>query len=116
MALYLDLNSSFLVLPCPGLCAVLIFGADDIKILYNDWPYGIDKSIVHLVVWTKFVLEHDPETDDLTPGMRKDINEYVARMFGSRVPPDKVSQGFPDLLYLVHIFCGSPPDCFTVTR
>lgn len=74
--------------------AVLIFGAGDIKILYNDWPYGIDKSIVHLVVWTKFLLEDDPETDDLTPKMRKEIDEYVAGMFGSRVPPDKVSRGF----------------------
>ena len=74
------------------MCAVLIFEADDIKILYNDWPYGIDEGIVHLVVWTKFVLEDDPETDDLTPEMRKDIDEYVDRTFGSRMPPDKVSE------------------------
>ena len=64
------------------------------KILYNDWPYGIANSIVHLVVWTKFVLEDDPETDDLTPEMRKHIDEHVKRTFGSRVPPDKVSRGF----------------------
>ncbi len=32
---------------------------DDIKIIYNDWPYGIDKSIVHLCVWTKFPLDVD---------------------------------------------------------
>lgn len=31
----------------------------DIKIIYNDWPYGIDKSIVHLCVWTKFPLDVD---------------------------------------------------------
>ena len=73
---------------------VLIFEADDIKILYNDWPYGVDKSIVHLVVWTKFILEDDPETYNLTPKMRKDIDEYVNRMFGSRVPRDRVSRGF----------------------
>ena len=89
-----------------GLCAVLMFEADDIKILYNDWPYGIDKSIVHLVVWTKFVLEDDPETEDLTPKMRKDIDEYVAGTFGSGVSPDKVSRGFATLLCLVHIFGG----------
>lgn len=62
----------------------------DIKILYNDWPYGIDKSIVHLVVWTKFVLEDDPEIEDLTAKMREDIDEYVNRTFGSRVPTDKI--------------------------
>lgn len=84
-------SSEFLVLTW-FVCAVLIFGAADITILYNDWPYGVEKSIVHLVVWTKFVLEDDPETDDLTPGMRKDIDKYVARTFGSRVPPDKVSR------------------------
>ena len=82
------------VLDLLSLRTVLIFEADDIKILYNDWPYGIDKGIVHLVVWTKFVLEDDPETDDLTPKMRKEIDEYVNRTFGSRVPPDRVSQGF----------------------
>ncbi|CAN9332563.1 unnamed protein product [Alternaria alternata] len=26
---------------------------EDIKILYNDWPYGIDADVVHLVVWTR---------------------------------------------------------------
>ena len=92
VVLYLILNPD---LGCSfGICAVLIFEADDIKILYNDWPYGIDKSIVHLVVWTKFVLEDDPETGDLMPKMRKDIDEYVDRTFGSKVPPDKVSRGF----------------------
>ena len=115
MALYLFLNSDSLVLLWfPR--AVLIVEAGDIKILYNDWPYGIDKSIVHLVVWTKFVLEDDPETDDLTPKMRKDIDEYVARTFGSGVSPDKVSRGFVTLLCLVHIFGGLLHGCFAITR
>ena len=30
------------------------------RILYNDWPYGLVDGIVHLVVWTKFDLEDDP--------------------------------------------------------
>ena len=34
-------------------------GIDDVKIIFNDWPYGIDKSIVHLCVWTKFPLDVD---------------------------------------------------------
>ncbi|TIA33393.1 hypothetical protein D6C79_08974, partial [Aureobasidium pullulans] len=38
---------------------------DDIKILFNDWPYGIDTRIVHLVVWVKFPFEEDPVTGDL---------------------------------------------------
>lgn len=32
---------------------------EDVKIIYNDWPYGIERSIVHLCVWTKFPLDVD---------------------------------------------------------
>lgn len=66
---------------------------DDIKIIYNDWPYGIDKSIVHLCVWTKFPLDVDEEdpNGDLTPEMRAKIDAYVEKTFGSRVPAENVS-------------------------
>ncbi|KAI1845697.1 hypothetical protein JX265_008680 [Neoarthrinium moseri] len=61
---------------------------EDIKILWNDWPYGLDKRVVHLVVWTKFDLEEDPVTTDLTEAMRKEIDAYVNKTFGSRLPRD----------------------------
>lgn len=64
--------------------------AEDIRILYNDWPYGVEDGIIHLVVWTKFDLEDDPATDDLTPQARKEIADYVKRTFCSRVPSEKV--------------------------
>ncbi|BCR94391.1 GIG1 family protein [Aspergillus luchuensis] len=63
---------------------------EDIRILYNDWPYGVEEGIVHLVVWTKFELEDDPVTDDLTPRARQEIEEYVQRTFLSRMPADQV--------------------------
>jgi len=63
----------------------------DIKILYNDWPYGIDKKIVHLVIWTKFELEDDPLTDDLTAKARKEIDDFVDETFGRKVGRDNVS-------------------------
>ncbi|KAL9091095.1 MAG: hypothetical protein Q9165_005022 [Trypethelium subeluteriae] len=63
---------------------------DDYKILYNDWPYGLERKIVHLVVWTKFDLEDDPATDDLTPKARREIDEFVEQTFRSRVPRDQV--------------------------
>lgn len=63
---------------------------DDVKILYNDWPYGIDEKIVHLVVWTKFELEEDPATGDLTTEARKSIDEYVDRTFCSVLGSEKV--------------------------
>ncbi|KAL8644803.1 MAG: hypothetical protein Q9210_007067 [Variospora velana] len=64
--------------------------AEDIKILYNDWPYGIDESIVHLVVWTKFDLPDDPETNELTSAMRQEIDDYVERTFCQAVPKENV--------------------------
>ena len=63
---------------------------EDIRIIYNDWPYGVDKDIIHLVVWTKFELEDDPTTDDLTSTARGAIESYVQDTFCSRVPSDQV--------------------------
>lgn len=62
---------------------------EDIKILCNDWPYGIDERIVHLVVWTKFELAEDPATGDLTDKARAEIDAYVTRVFGSHMAQDR---------------------------
>jgi hypothetical protein len=51
------------------------------KILRNDWPYGIDSRIVHLVVWTKFTLTEDIETGYLTTDMRRMIEDFVQDTF-----------------------------------
>jgi Protein of unknown function (DUF3605) len=53
----------------------------DYKILYNDWPYGIDLNIVHLVVWTKFEFKEDPTTGDLTRKARSNIEAFVQKTF-----------------------------------
>ena len=63
---------------------------DDYKILFNDWPYGIDPRIVHLVVWTKFELEDDPETGDLTERARGEIEEFVVKTFCQSMLRDRV--------------------------
>ena len=57
--------------------------------LYNDWPYGIDDKIVHLVIWTKFELEYDPETGLSTPESHQQIDAFVQKTFGSKLPSDK---------------------------
>lgn len=62
----------------------------DLKILWNDWPYGIDQSIVHLVIWTKFDLADDPETGDLTDTARAQINAFVEKTFSPHLPNDQV--------------------------
>ncbi|KAL4783152.1 hypothetical protein BJX76DRAFT_348829 [Aspergillus varians] len=63
---------------------------EDMRILHNDWPYGLADGIVHLVVWTKFALEDDPATDDLTPRARQEIDGFVKRVFCSRIKPGQV--------------------------
>ncbi len=70
---------------------------EDIKVLRNDWPYGIDSRVVHLVVWTKFDLEEDPATTDLTDKARAEIEAYVQRKFGSTLPKDQVDRRSPCL-------------------
>jgi hypothetical protein len=64
----------------------------DVKILHNDWPYGIDARITHLVVWTKFELREDgaSPTGDLCPEMRRLVSAFVDDTFASRVGKDKV--------------------------
>ncbi|KAK0657174.1 hypothetical protein B0T16DRAFT_385763 [Cercophora newfieldiana] len=54
---------------------------EDLKVLWNDWPYGIDERIVHLVVWTKFELEENEKTGDLTEEARKMIDGWVKEAF-----------------------------------
>lgn len=69
---------------------------EDYKILWNDWPYGIDNRIVHLVVWTKFELQDDNETE-------AEIEKFIKRTFLSTVAEDQVSCssfGGPDLRLL----------------
>lgn len=53
--------------------------------MYNDWPYGIDADIVHLVIWTKFELEDDPATGLSTPKSHQEIEEYVQRTFAPKM-------------------------------
>lgn len=49
--------------------------------LANDWPYGIDSDISHLVVWTKFGFEEDAVTGDLTDRVRGLIEGFVREKF-----------------------------------
>jgi len=63
---------------------------DSYKILLNDWPYGIDTRIVHLVVWTKFATPSDPITDDLLPETRAELEDFVQRKFGSVCGEERV--------------------------
>lgn len=61
--------------------APLFTNPTDYKILYNDWPYGIDPNITHLVVWTKFLLENDPDTGLLSPDYHELLESFVQKNF-----------------------------------
>ena len=64
---------------------------DDLKVLYNDWPYGIDRDITHLIVWTKFLLDDEPETGFLTKECHDLIEDFVCRTFcNAGIPRDKL--------------------------
>lgn len=41
---------------------------------------------MHLVIWTKFIFDVDPVTDDLLLSSRKEIDDYVNATFCSNVP------------------------------
>ncbi|KAH0371006.1 hypothetical protein KCU65_g2176, partial [Aureobasidium melanogenum] len=58
---------------------------DDFRILRNDWPYGLDKGIVHICVWVKTPIETDPNTGDVTDFSRKLIEDFVNNTFASRL-------------------------------
>ncbi|KOS16887.1 Uncharacterized protein ESCO_004857 [Escovopsis weberi] len=62
----------------------------DFRILYNDWPYGLDPRIVHLVVWTKFELKAACAQGDLTDKARKEIDDFVGKTFRSKMPANRV--------------------------
>ncbi|CZT22087.1 uncharacterized protein RCC_07956 [Ramularia collo-cygni] len=53
------------------------------RILRNDWPYGFDPRIVHLVVWTKFALPIDPDSEigDMSSAARKVVDDFVGKTF-----------------------------------
>lgn len=63
----------------------------DVRVLRNDWPYGVEEGIVHLVVWTKFKLDEDPATEDLTADAREAIEKFVDRVFVERAGKENVS-------------------------
>jgi hypothetical protein len=63
----------------------------DYKILLNDWPYGWEPGLRHIVVWLKPRIPTDPKTGDLTPESRALIEGFVQKTF---VEPLRAS-GFP---------------------
>jgi hypothetical protein len=50
----------------------------DYLILRNDWPYGLEPGLFHIVVWSKHRLPVDWNNDGaLTPGGHKMVEDFV---------------------------------------
>jgi len=67
--------------------------SSDYKVLINDWPYGTEPGIVHLVVWTRTPIATTPEKGDMTPESRVRIAKFVEEKFVKDLGPgggDKV--------------------------
>ncbi|KAM4055263.1 hypothetical protein HRG_006059 [Hirsutella rhossiliensis] len=59
----------------------------DYKVLLNDWPYGLDPEITHIVVWSRTPIPTDPETGDMTPESRALVQNFVKMYFVDALGP-----------------------------
>lgn len=64
--------------------------AADYKVLLNDWPYGLEAGISHLVVWSRTPIPTDPDTGDVTSESRALIQDFVDRRFVNSLGPGRV--------------------------
>lgn len=53
----------------------------DYKVLVNDWPYGFEGNITHIVVWSKVPIPADAETGKITDEGAAVIGNFVERHF-----------------------------------
>lgn len=63
----------------------------DYRVLLNDWPYGLEPNITHIVVWTRTFIATDGERGDMTPESRELVRDFVKRYF-----VDSLGQGGED--------------------
>ncbi|KAJ5234159.1 uncharacterized protein N7469_003327 [Penicillium citrinum] len=68
---------------------------EDYKILRNDWPYGLQPGISHLVVWSRTPIPVEDGEGHLTDESRALIDDFVQRTFVDRLIKDP-QQRFED--------------------
>jgi len=59
----------------------------DYRVLINDWPYGFEPGITHMVVWTRTPMDSDLDRGDMTPESRRIAAAFVKRYFVDRLGP-----------------------------
>jgi len=60
----------------------------DYQISINNWPYGFEDGIVHLLVWSKPRFKVDEVKGDLIPESRQLVEDFVNRTFIKRLAED----------------------------
>lgn len=63
----------------------------DYKILPNDWPYGMEPGIDHLVVWLKTRLAVEGKEGHITAESRALIDDFVRRVIWGRLDQEGYS-------------------------
>lgn len=94
----------------------------DYRILPNDWPYGLEKSMTHIIIWLKNRLETEPVKGELTPTAQKQVEAFVQKTFIDRVKDlpgtedtimffknPTILQSVPGLEH-IHVICRLPKD------
>lgn len=59
----------------------------DYSILINDWPYGLTADIAHIVIWSRTIIDIDPQTGDMTSESRDVVSNFVKRVFVDKLGP-----------------------------
>ncbi|KAK5627682.1 hypothetical protein RRF57_003397 [Xylaria bambusicola] len=52
----------------------------DYSVLINDWPYGLTPDISHIVVWSRTIIDTEPETGDTTAESRQVIADFCEKI------------------------------------
>jgi hypothetical protein len=72
-------------------------------VLANDWPYGFEPGIKHLLVWSRTPIAVDSDRGDVTPESRKLIEAFVGNHFAKQLASDEgisLSQAKDRVLWL----------------
>ena len=80
--------------PFTATAAVPFASPSDYVVLINDWPYGLDPGIIHLVVWSRAQILVDLKTGRMTPESQGLVQDFVQNSFVSSLGPgqeDKVT-------------------------
>ena len=62
---------------------LIFYNPDDIKIIYNKFPYYFEDSVVHLCIWSKLTIPNDVNSTvgDISPLTKQIIERYLQKTF-----------------------------------